>query len=483
MSRVGIRERVLKSACMLIVLAVSTESCVQAEAGPEDMVAICRDYLTATEERKTELSPGIAGYDGDIDAVVEILSRQNRSLQDRVNGELARQTFTEPGLKARYDEDQLHYFVPHTYTGERPFGLLIFMHGGGPTTPRDHPLRIISDPEVDPQSIGLQSHFRDLPMIVVAPSAPWNETTGARWNVPEADAYIAAVIQECCCRFNIDTDRVILGGYSMGGFGAFHLCQRLSDHLAGGFVFSGAWKTTYWPAWTGLPMFIRHGRHDASPPGEVDKSGRPRFTDVFYSRTADQRLTELDIPHHYVEDDGGHAIQDAPEALAKLTKWAVAQKRNRHPRHVVAVSPRGWRSASDTPTLHRSWITIHEIGAGEIPFDTVQIEGPRPGWNETAEDFQKQSLHMKKQPVTAGLVDARIESDNRIVLQSKNVKLLSIWCDRELLDFSRPVVLSLNGNETIHNVRPNLMTALRSYERWHDWGLVYAAEIEISCQE
>ncbi len=451
-------------------------------ASEGDIITACRCYLNEEGGEGSSAVAEIAAYEGDIDKVVSVLSRSGNSDRQDLAGALTAQAFTCPDLKATYAQDMLHYYVPDAYTPSRPYGLIIFMHGGGRTTPREHAAHVVTHPDSDPESIGLQPHFADLPFIIVAPSAPWNETTGARWNVPGADDYVSAVIQECCYRFNVDRDRVFLGGYSMGGFGAFHLCQRLSDRLAGGFVFSGAWKTTHWKAWTGTPLFIRHGANDAAP--SVDgKPGRPRFTDVFYARTAHRRLTELGIPHVYVEDNGNHAIRPAADAMTSMATWVLAPKRDPDARHVVAISPRGWKSSSDTATPHNRWITIHEPGDGEIAFDHVTLSGPSPSFHETPEDFRKQTFQLDVLPVRAGLVDATIQGRNRIVIHTENVKKFSIWLNRSMVDFSQPVRISLNGSDSEHLVAPRLLDTLRSYKRRQDWGLIYHAEIELTCTE
>ncbi|MDG1893437.1 MAG: alpha/beta hydrolase [Fuerstiella sp.] len=262
----------------------------------------------------------IAGFSGEIDPVIRALTQPATTVRQDETGLLANQTFTKPQLQPSRADDLLHYFVPSAYAPSKPFGLLIFMHGGGRTTPRDHPRHVVSHPDDDGESYGLQPYFTDSKFIIAAPSAPWKEKTGARWNVPSADNYIRDVIQECSYRFNISADQIFLGGYSMGGFGAFHLGQRLNDRLAGAVVFSGAWKTTHWKAWTGLPVFMRHGKNDATAPGTEGLRSRPRFTDVFYSRSAHQRLTELSIDHLYVEDDGGHSLRGAADAMSQLPR-------------------------------------------------------------------------------------------------------------------------------------------------------------------
>lgn len=475
--------RVVRAAVFVAaVIAISSRGFVATAAADDKLLAACSEFL-ASDAPSMSVVAEIESFSGDIDAVIRRLAADVPSDYADVSGVLANQSFTHPHLRTSCSDDRLHFFVPDGYEANKPFGLIIFMHGGGPTTPRDHPLHVVTHPDDDPAGIGLQPHIAELPFILVAPSAPWNESTGARWNVSEADAYIRAVIEECCYRFNIDRDRIVLGGYSMGGFGAYHLCQRLNDRLAGGFVFSGSWKTMHWRAWTGLPLFLRHGVHDASPPDENGRGGRPRFTDVFYSRTAVDRLKQLGMNPAYVEDDGDHAIRPAVNAMRQLAAWIEPLRRERYPRHVVAVSPRGWRASSDTATPHSHWVTIHEVGDGAIEVDRVIREGPAPAFRETAEDFHKQSLHVTTMPVKAGLVEAKFLSDNRIDIVTENVRRFSLWFHPQLADFNRPLTVCVNGVASTHAIRPQLIHALRSCRRSEDRTRIYHSELTITCED
>ena len=49
-----------------------------------------------------------------------------------------------------------------------------------------------------------------------------------------------------------------------------------------------------------------------------------------------------------------------------------------------------------------------------------------------------------------------------------------------MVDFKRPVTLHVNGNTLTRTAKPSLLDALRSYERRHDWGLIYHSELKIT---
>jgi len=106
---------------------------------------------------------------------------------------------------------------------------------------------------------------------------------------------------------------------------------------------------------------------------------------------------------------------------------------------VVAVSPRGWKSSSDTATPHSRWITNHEIGQDKVDFEAIQIKGRSPTWKETLEDFNSQQIVIGTQSVHAGVADARLESDNRILIRTENIKRFSIWLHPSMVEFSKPI--------------------------------------------
>ena len=116
-------------------------------------------------------------------------------------------------------------------------------------------------------------------------------------------------------------------------------------------------------------------------------------------------------------------------------------------------------------------------------FDAVALDGPSPSFRETREAFAKQTFRLKTRPVAAGLVDAKIEGNNQIVIRTENVKRFSIWLHPSMIEFSKPVLVSVNGKKREFDIEGQLLTALRSYQRRHDWGLIYHAEIMLACDE
>ena|GEM_PF-248562 len=464
----------LRTAICAIICLFETGS-----AADSNIISLAQRYLANRGDAGVQVSNEILSYTGPITPIIKALEASEPKRHKDVTGTLFGEHFTEPTLQTSHPADLLNFLVPKTYSPTRPFGLLIFMHGGGSGTKREYARSVLSNPATDRYSYGLQAYFTNSQSIVVAPSAPWNDKSSARWNLPEADAYIDAVIRECRYRFNIDRDRIFLGGQSMGGFGAYHLCQRLADRLAGGILYAGAWKSARWENMIGTPLFIRHGRNDAVAPKTPDQRARPRYTDVFYANSASRLLTAVGAEHVYVEDDGGHSIRAASNSVARLVGWMTEQQRDPYAPRVVAQTPRGWNATRDTPTPHSRWITILDSGPGTLPFDEVARTGPGPSWNESRESFFNQGFKLIKRNLPAANVEARNHGDNRMTIKTRNVKHFALWLHPKMVEFSQPLRITINGSESVHRVKPSLFDALRSCERRGDWGLVYHAELRL----
>ncbi|MBT3374778.1 MAG: hypothetical protein HN742_29595 [Lentisphaerae bacterium] len=448
-----------------------------AAAEPAHIATVCRQYLQADGERKTALEAPLRAYAGPIATVIADLERAEPRDWGLETPNAKPQTFLHPEYKGTFEDALLFFHVPPEYETARPIGLLIVMHGGGHGSPPEAGRIYVTEHA----RVGLRPCIDHIPFITVAPSAPPAESS-ARWNLPETEAYLSAVIAECQYRFNIDPDRVVLAGMSMGGFGAFGMCQRMADRIAAGIAISGAWSCSHFPCLTGTPFCMIHGAKDAVP------GKRPRFTDVFYARSAHRLLEEAGIEHLYLEHKGGHNLykDQVGEALAESFKWVAAKRRDPYFPHVVAMDPRGayLNNRTQLSAQHCRWVSILEKREGTLPVSAVTRTGPGPKWKETEEAFAQQGFRLTTRPIPAALVDARLVARNRFEVETTNVKRLALWLAPEMVDFSQPVTVVLDGQVRVYrDLRPTLFDALRSYERSRDWRLVYPCELVLEIPE
>jgi predicted esterase len=427
-----------------------------------------RAYLESDSRReRRELAKALAAYDGEIEPVLAKLSE--RTYERMRTGYRYEQKFWDAELRKKHPDDLLYFTVPKSYRTDRPTGLIVFLHGGGKTSSRRAPRLFMNFPdegEAEEDTMQLGNVFEATGMIAVGPSAPWNENSNVRWCVEESDEYIADVIADCKTRFNIDPDRVILMGHSMGGFGAYHHALRQPDRFAAVIVNAGSWKSAYWPAVRGTPLCIVQGVHDA-----VD-GRRWHYTDIDYARRTDKLLTKLGLDHTYYEHDGGHGMHHGKKDVAAYLKTAGRLRRDPYYPRIALASPNGYSRSCCSEVEHNRWLTLDEATEGTIRFDELQTNG--------SDDFDKWRLVQSTANRSGAAIEAENRGDNTIAVTTQNVARFTVWLHPRMVDVRKPVKVIVNDKTRFNErVKLSLVTALESFERRGDWGLVYPMKIEV----
>lgn len=449
---------------MLIVLAwpESTRAVDQTQA-----VKLAREYLASDDDSdRQRLTVKLDEYEGDLQPLIRKLG--TRSFEAVQAGYHPEEHFSVPELHTKHPDDLLYFTVPKGYRPDRSTGLIVFLHGGGNTSSRRAPRYFMNfpDEEDDEESDQLGDLFAATGMVAVGPSAPWDEESSYRWCLPESDDYLADVIRECKSRFNIDPDRVFLIGHSMGGFGAYHHIQRQPDRFAGVVVNAGSWSLAHWPVIRGTRLCIVQGVHDAQP--EV----RWHYTDIQYARWTDKLLSREKLDYVYMEHDGEHAVHHGREYIARFLKSAQDLRRDPCSPHVVLASPVGFKRWYCFPVEHNRWLTLNEAVDGKLEYDEL-VE-------DDDDDFESWRLEHRKSRRDGASIDAVNRGDNTIVATTRNVERFTVWLHPKMVNMTRPVTVIVNGKKRFAGkVKPSLVTALESYERRCDWGLIYTVKIEL----
>jgi predicted esterase len=438
--------------------------------GEGTAVEISRAYLashSSTEQR--QLAAKLANFQGDWSAVIKQLRSQ--TFPEIAAGYLPAEHFSSPELLARNPDDLLYFVVPKSYRPDRPAGLIIFLHGGGATTTRRAPRATLAFPSANSPADTSRSGdmFAATGMITVGPSAPWDTSTSYRWCVRGADEYLSDVIRECKLRFNIDGDRVVLLGHSMGGFGAYHHLLRSPDRFAAVIANSGSWSQAYWPAISGTPVCTVQGVRDAW------KGVRWHYTDIAYGRFTDSILTTLGLDHLYLEQNGRHAISYGRPLIAKYFESAKDVRRDPYYPHVVLASPQGFSAWSSHEIDDNRWLTLDNSKPGDIEYDELRSN------NTNDFDAWKLTQHVGKHP--GATIDATNAGHNTIIVATKNVARFTVWLHPKMIDVTKPVTIIVDGTTRFRGtVKPSLATALESYRRRYDWELVFPIKVTLDAE-
>jgi S-formylglutathione hydrolase FrmB len=466
------RIRSVRRCLTLALLIVATvmgyvRSTLSASVDASTATKFAQEWLAARNpaERK-RVAAKLDEYAGGFEAVIQILS--GRSFKSVKSGYLPEEHFSDSSLRQRHPDDLLYFVVPKSYRPERATGLIVFLHGGGSGTTRKAPRATLDFPTPDspPDTHRSGDMFAATGMITVGPSASWDTETAHRWCVADADQYLADVIEECKSRFNIDPDRVFLLGHSMGGFGAFHHVQRTPDRFAAVIANSGSWDRAYWPVIRGTPLCIVQGVHDARP------GVRWHYTDIAYGRWTDKLLTADGIEHTYLEHNGYHGISNGRPLIAKYLEAAKDLRRDPYFPHIVLASPVGYGSSYCFPIEHNRWLTLNEATKGDLVYDEMRVHSDG--------SFSEWTLEHRTRTHPGSAIEAINRGDNLIEVSTQNVAKLTVWLHPRMIDVAKPVAIVVNGKTRFNGtLTPSLVTALESFERRRDWGLVYPMKVEI----
>jgi len=428
-------------------------------------VDLCRDYLTATRSSQRQaILKQLADYRGPIEPIIDRLA--SRSYKAVKTGYRPEEHFTSDPLRQKHSDDLLYFVVPKNYRPERATGLIVFLHGGGKTTSRYAPGVTLAIPDSRSTSSRASGDlFAATGMITVGPSSP-NKPSYHRWCLEEADDYIADVILECKYRFNIDANRVFLLGHSMGGFGAYQMALRQPDRFAAIVAHSGSWNLGYWPALRGTPLCIVNGVNDAR------EGVRGHSTDVHYGRFTDEILAREHIDHVYFEHNDGHHFPDGRKYAFQYLQGIKNWRRDPYCDHVGLASPNGYRESCSYPVVDNRWLSLDKTTNGDISFDELVPHDGRK--------FADWRLEHRMTSLRGASLDAVNGHDNTISVTTQNVARFTVWLHPRMVDDSRPTTIIVDGKVRFQGrLSPTLATAMESYSRRHDWGLIYPMKVVI----
>ena len=342
---------------------------------------------------------------------------------------------------------RIYYYVPDGVDRLKLAPLLVFMHGGGSGTPDTAPQDYLSK-----EKNRLMPDIADAPFIVAAPSAP-PAPDGSRWNRDGVSKFIDATIAAARKKFNIDLDRVFLGGHSMGCYGAYHLGQILADRFAGVWLSAGAWWETDFRAFYGTPVYIQHGRLDCSPRREYwgghSSPRRHHWCGVSFARAASELMSRDGVEHVYDEHDGGHSLSfpEAKAAMRRFFAWAADKRRNPYAKKVVLVTPCGTKHPDVEKVVRSRWIELVEAVDGEIAVDAIVLHGPAVA--QTDDDLKNQTYSLVKRYWDGARITAENMGNNLFCASVDNVKRFAILVSPKMGDISKPFAVDFGNGRTV----------------------------------
>lgn len=200
-------------------------ACVYALAGnkPEAM-----EWLSAADERGFA-DADLMQSDADLASLRELASF--REVVERV-GKRGDERFTE--FTQRADKHEAPLYVPAGIDAAKPVGLIVALHGAGGKAD---------------EMIGVWKPLADArKLVLVAPQALERYGQGFFWGSPRETAYqVRRAIEQAAAKQKIDEQRIVLTGFSQGGYLAFALAARERERFCGVIPVAGAFSDALIP--------------------------------------------------------------------------------------------------------------------------------------------------------------------------------------------------------------------------------------------
>ncbi|MFW6125397.1 MAG: alpha/beta hydrolase-fold protein, partial [Pirellulales bacterium] len=241
-------------------------------------------------------------------------------------------------------------------------------------------------------------------------------------------------------RFSIDSDRVFLSGYSMGGDAAWDIGLAHPDLFAGLVPIVGICEkisAIYWQNAEHLPIYLVGGEKDRDA---------PKRNGVHLDRMMDHGF-----PVTYSEYIGrGH--EDFYEEIHNLFEWMTRQRRVHHPEQFACRSVR--------PGDNRFyWAEVEDIPAiSTIPPGRLTEPARRHRW---------------LRPL---VIEGKLGATNSVSVSGGTTRM-QIWLAPDMVDFDREVDVYVNGRPVRTAVTPSLGVLLEDFRTRGDRQKLYWVKV------
>ncbi len=398
------------------------------KAAQEDELNLrVQQFLLSKDEKqsKTLLKEILADPKATIDHLEQVIQHGQLYSPDAYVGSLHNE------VQVGSQEMSYALYVPKDYDPALAYPLIVCLHGAG----------FNGDSYID----RWQSRLGEKSLLV-CPSM-----RGGAWWSSEGEALVLAVLEAVTSRYHVDAKRIFLTGMSNGGIGAYLLGMLHADRFSAISPMAGGIPDEIFPYlknFSSTALYIIHGAKDSVMPVEL-------------SRKASKYMKKEGIPHVYREHQREHRIAGGhffpKEELPALITWFKNQRRIADPAEVVSVR-------DESHLLPFYWTEINET-EGEVADLQRSL-------------FEEKDIELVRSGAFPGL-NASIDG-NEITLSTQLVKKVTLFFNRRLIDFSKPVFITSNHKQRLEvTLTESAEFLLKEAKRRKDRTSLYSASVTI----
>jgi len=246
--------------------------------------------------------------------------------------------------------------------------------------------------------------------IIIAPQ--WTEEHQKQYGYSAREhAAVLNPLRDACRRFSIDTDRVYISGFSMGGDAAWDIALAHPDLWAGVIPISALadrYCSLYWENAKYLPFYVILGELDGA---KLTKNARD--LDRYFKHGYNATVIEYE----------GRGHDDFHEEILKIFDWMGRFRRDFFPREFTCSTMRLWDSF----------------------FWWVELDGMPP----------KSLVDPTQWPPPSGTRPLQVSgsiTNNNIYIRTGSSQV-SLWLSPKMIDFDRQINIVVNG-QRVNNQEP-----------------------------
>ena len=347
--------------------------------------------------------------------------------------------------------------VPVEYSADRAWALRVQLHGGvnrreqarieGAGVEEDEAARGGRAPTLTRRR--QPNRIPGEPQIYVFPSGSAN---AAWWHAHQVEN-ILRLVDRLKRRYNVDESRVYLTGISDGGTGAYYMAMKDPTIWSAFLPLNGSIKVL------GNPAVRADGELYAgnlvNRPLYIVNGGRDPLYPVEHVQTHVDLFLRLGVPLVFrPQPDAGHDTSWWPYERSLFENFVKQKPRPPYPARV------SWETERTDRFNRADWLLIDRIGAGrsDAVFDGVDF-------------FERRK--------SSGRVDIERQG-NRFEARSRGVRQFTLLLSPDAVDFSQPVVVTVNGAEAYRGVvRRDVATLVKWAARDADRTRLYGTELRI----
>ena len=186
---------------------------------------------------------------------------------------------------------------------ETGYPLVIYLHGrGGDVMTPEQP--------GEARSFSEEDNYRKRECFIIAPQCPKEQS----WNGTNSAA-VVEIIGDLVKNLAVDKKRIYLTGYSMGGYGTFHILGEEPRLFAAGVPIAGGGDPNKAGEYKKVPLWVFHGAKDDVVKPEQSR----RMVEALEKERAPVKYTEY--------ADGDHGIAGRVYGDVKMHEWLFEQHR------------------------------------------------------------------------------------------------------------------------------------------------------------